>query len=172
MLVRKTNNKNDIRRKSYTIKHKWMSARVFDDLVVSGHKIAAACEPTNIQQSLFYRWKKFLKTDQQTTTEKSCLGISTLYTKAGQASSHQKNMNSWGIFLNNVSKESRWLQRWSRNLPKINACWTSWNNKECHWAESLALSPSPSFNAPHFHTHRTKKSCWDRGSLYWIHGIY
>ena len=94
MLVRKTNNQNDIRRKSYIIKHKWMSAHVFDDLVASGHNITAACKHANIQQSLFYRWTKLLKKQQQTTTEKNFLDISALYTKAGQASLLQKKMNS------------------------------------------------------------------------------
>ena len=94
MLVRETNNKNDIRRKSYTIKHKRMSVRVVDDMVASGHNIIAACEHANIQQSLFYGWKSLLKKGQQTTTEKICLGISALYTKAGQASLRQKKTNS------------------------------------------------------------------------------
>ncbi len=85
MLVRETNNKNDICCKSYTIKHKWMSVHVVDDFAASGHNITAVCEHANIHQSLFYRWKKLLKKDQQTTTEKSCLGISDLYTKEAQA---------------------------------------------------------------------------------------
>ena len=80
MLVREP-----VRRKSYTINLKRMSVRVVDDLVTSGHDINAACEHANIQQSLFYGWKKLLKKDQQTTTGKSCLGLFTLYIKAGQA---------------------------------------------------------------------------------------
>ena len=74
MLVRKTNNQNDIRRKSYTIKHKRMSVCVVDDMVASGHNIITACKHANIQRSLFYRWKKLLKKDRQTTTEKKVPG--------------------------------------------------------------------------------------------------